>query len=463
MIITVSDPVKHSEGMNAYVTYKVTTKTDLPRFDHSHFYVHRRYSDFCWLQEQLMQLFPGLVVPPLPEKQVMRRFNEPFLSQRQRSLEKFLARIAAHEQLRDNGVVKAFLELESLDGVRDALAKRAGSAAGGEPSSAGSAPGAGSSNAQGGGSTLANSLWQWASAATSTLQSKMAGPPPAQRAKTEDDVRFDEIRAYVTSLEPQMVAVHKHVHGLVDKGKDMAQALFDFGLAFTLLGQAESDGLGEAMAQLGQCADKLSRITAVEADKERQFFDEPIRDYVRLVRQVKLALDVRTAKMAAYEQALAELDAKKAERERVARAAGGQAPGGAARSAAGGSHLDPGSHQSRVAAVEEELKAAQAASEAARAEFELVTSRVFHEVERFKRDKLADLKGIVLDYVQLQIEYNQQVEQSWRDVLPALQALGVQDAAPAVAAAAAPPTSPPTVPAADQHAATTADEEEAFV
>jgi len=51
-------------------------------------------------------------------------------------------------------------------------------------------------------------------------------------------------------------------------------------------------------------------------------------------------------------------------------------------------------------------------------------------VDRFKREKLRDFKSIILDYVQLQIEYNQQVEKTWRDVLPTLQALNVKNQEP---------------------------------
>mmetsp|Transcript_13507 Transcript_13507/g.26046 ORF Transcript_13507/g.26046 Transcript_13507/m.26046 type:complete len:520 (-) Transcript_13507:68-1627(-) len=389
MQITVSDPMKHKEGMNAYVTYKVTTKIDPDRRDTNHSRVHRRYSDFVWLQERLTEAYPGLIIPPLPEKHVMRRFNEAFLSQRQRSLEKFLNRIANHEVLRDDRYVKAFLELESLEGTKTSVARH-------------------SSKSEKG------SFWQWASAATSSLSTKMTGPS-VQRPRTDDDAKFDELKEYVNALEPQMNAVHKHTHGLVEKNKEMAQALFDFGLAFTLLGQAEGDALGDAMQQLGQCADKLSRVTAVEADKETQFFDEPIKDYVRLVKQVKCALDSRTAKAQAYEALLGEVEAKTQARDRLSSAQQGADQ----------------QQATKLSNAEDDLRNAQEECRRAKEEHESVTQRLFKEMERFKREKLVDFKSIVLDYVQLQIEYNQKVEQSWRDVLPALQSLsGSGPAAP---------------------------------
>jgi len=382
MQITVSDPVKHSEGpMNAHVTYKVTTRTDLERFDSNLLCVHRRYSDFVWLQQQLADAFPGLIIPPLPEKHVIGRFNEPFLSQRQRSLESFLRRIASHEQLRDNQFVKAFLEADNLEETKERVARMS--------------------------KKTDKSFWQWATAATNSISSKMGTPANINKPKSEEDGKFDELKQYVNALDPQIKAVHNHSHALVERNKEMAQALFDFGQAFTLLGQAEGDNLGDAMQQLGQCADKLSRITAVEADKEAQFFDEPIKDYVRLVKQVKAALEVRVQKLHEYESFVAAVEAKKQSRDRLSTARGN----------------DPQMHSVKLNAAEEELTQAQKSVEKTKEEFDVITRRVFEELDRFKKEKLIDFKSIVLDYVQLQIEYNQEVERSWKEVLPALQAL----------------------------------------
>jgi hypothetical protein len=80
----------------------------------------------------------------------------------------------------------------------------------------------------------------------------------------------------------------------------------------------------------------------------------------------------------------------------------------------------------KFSAAEEDLNKATRQVAEAKEEYEMVTQRVLTEMDRFKREKLVDFKSIILDYVQLQIEYNQQVEQSWREVLPSLQALSSQ-------------------------------------
>ena len=69
------------------------------------------------------------------------------------------------------------------------------------------------------------------------------------RPKTDDDRKFEEIKQYVEALKLQLDAVHQHSHGLVEKVKDMAQALYQFGMAFTLLGEAGTS-FGTAVARV---------------------------------------------------------------------------------------------------------------------------------------------------------------------------------------------------------------------
>mmetsp|Transcript_6314 Transcript_6314/g.7959 ORF Transcript_6314/g.7959 Transcript_6314/m.7959 type:complete len:433 (+) Transcript_6314:299-1597(+) len=392
--ITVSDPMKQGEGMNAYVSYKVNTKTDLPEYEQTHFSVIRRYSDFLWLAGELQNAYPGVIIPPLPEKHVVGRLSENFysderrekeekhfLAERRRSLQKFLTRIAVHGMLRDSTYFKAFLEQDPSEFSKTKERSKT--------------------------TRKSKGFWQWASETSHTIQSKLG--TPSDRPKTEEDEKFEQIAKYINGLEPQTAAVHKHAHGLVKRSRDMVQSLYNVGVAFTLLGQTESGSLGSALGQLGQCADKLSVVASVEADKESQFFEEPLKDYVRMLGSVKQTLETRTKKQVTYETALADLNLKKANLARISGI--------------------PGKEDKRSEA-ETEVNQALEKVDNAKEEFDTVTQRVFEEVDRFKREKLRDFKSIILDYVQLQIEYNQQVEKTWRDVLPTLQALNVKNQEP---------------------------------
>ena len=107
-----SDPVKQGEGMQAYVSYRVSTRTDLPSYRWAEFSVIRRFRDFAWLQGRLMERNAGAIVPPVPEKNVVAKysFNAEFIERRRAALEVFLNRCAAHPALRQSADLQLFLE-----------------------------------------------------------------------------------------------------------------------------------------------------------------------------------------------------------------------------------------------------------------------------------------------------------------------------------------------------------------
>jgi hypothetical protein len=59
----------------------------------------RRYQDFDWLHQQLTNSFPGVIIPPLPDKSIVGRFNADFIDARRRGLHKFLMRVLTHRLL----------------------------------------------------------------------------------------------------------------------------------------------------------------------------------------------------------------------------------------------------------------------------------------------------------------------------------------------------------------------------
>jgi sorting nexin-1/2 len=76
--------------------------------------VLRRYSDFLWLYEKLQMERAGAIVPPLPEKQPVGRFNPAFVEIRRRELERFLRRSAVHPELQGCSALDAFLTADDV-------------------------------------------------------------------------------------------------------------------------------------------------------------------------------------------------------------------------------------------------------------------------------------------------------------------------------------------------------------
>jgi hypothetical protein len=83
-------------------------------FQKSAFSVLRRYSDFLWLYETLSINNPGVVVPPVPEKNPFGRFDDHFVRQRRFALEKCIQKIANHPVLGKDADLRMFLESDSF-------------------------------------------------------------------------------------------------------------------------------------------------------------------------------------------------------------------------------------------------------------------------------------------------------------------------------------------------------------
>ncbi len=74
--------------------------------------VWRRFSDFDWLHEVLTTAFPGLLVPPIPEKTHTKKFDDDVLKHRRTALQWFLDRLVRHPIFSRSFLVHAFLVLE---------------------------------------------------------------------------------------------------------------------------------------------------------------------------------------------------------------------------------------------------------------------------------------------------------------------------------------------------------------
>jgi sorting nexin-1/2 len=374
--------------MNKYTSYRVDVRPptttpgdgqqDVFLSNTTYSAVLRRYSDFLWLYERLHMERAGAIVPPIPEKQPVGRFSPAFVEDRRVNLERFLRRVAVHPELQDSKCLDAFLRADDVTFQAQKAQK-------GEAILASSAAMYASPPKQDG-------FKRWFAEAKTSIAGDLV--------KSPDDDLFDEIHRYVSGLDSQMKNVSQQATGLVRKGKEIANGLFEFGLAFNLLGQSEADALGDALGKMGETADALSVLSAEHAQREMAQFEEPLQDYIKTIHAVKLALQRRHEKRLTYSTRLAEVESKQANLSKL-RAQPGQ--------------------ESKAYAAEMSLRRAQEASQVARDDFAAVSQRVLREVDRFKREKAEDMKRTVLDYINLQVEYNRRVEEVWAALLPQLE------------------------------------------
>lgn len=126
----VSDPQKEQDGsQNAYISYLITTETNVPTFQSQLVKVRRRFSDFYFLYHFLVSEYPACSVPPLPDKNRLEyikgdRFGPEFTFKRATSLNRFLDRLSLHPILRKASTYLMFLESTEWHAYRRSLAIR---------------------------------------------------------------------------------------------------------------------------------------------------------------------------------------------------------------------------------------------------------------------------------------------------------------------------------------------------
>ncbi|KAM8961033.1 sorting nexin-18 isoform 2-T2 [Pelodytes ibericus] len=88
---SIDEPTKQTKfkGMKSYISYRL-----LP--SHSGLQVHRRYKHFDWLYARLLEKFPVISVPRIPEKQATGRFEEDFISKRRKGLVWWMDHMCSH-------------------------------------------------------------------------------------------------------------------------------------------------------------------------------------------------------------------------------------------------------------------------------------------------------------------------------------------------------------------------------
>ncbi|KAG9314040.1 hypothetical protein JVU11DRAFT_4819 [Chiua virens] len=116
LVTMVKDPVKElADTKDAYVSYLVTAKTNLQIFSSPNPSSRRRFTDFVFLRDHLVKDFPACVVPALPDKHRLEyitgdRFSPEFMERRRLDLHRFLQRIVRHPTLQRSTLVRAFFE-----------------------------------------------------------------------------------------------------------------------------------------------------------------------------------------------------------------------------------------------------------------------------------------------------------------------------------------------------------------
>ncbi|XP_042381376.1 sorting nexin 1-like isoform X1 [Zingiber officinale] len=371
--ISVTDPVKLGNGVQAYISYRVITKTNLPEFQGPEKIVIRRYSDFVWLHDKLADKYKGIFIPPLPEKSAVEkfRFSAEFIEMRRQALDIFVNRIASHPELKQSEDLKTFLEedeeaMERIRSFETGIFKKP-----------------------------ADLLQMFKDVQTKVTDVVLGKEKPVE----ETDPEYEKLKHYIFGLEDHLTETQKQAVRLVKRHRELGQSLSEFGKAIKLLGACEGDSLGKVFAELGSKSELLSIKLQKEAHNLLMNFEEPLKDYVRCVQSIKDSFSHRANAFRLHCELTETTKLKEINLEKL--------------------NLMR-SDKTREAEIEyRELKAE---SEEATRRFETIIKRMNEEIVRFQEQKTAEMGLAFHLFAKGQAKLANDIADAWRSVLTKIEA-----------------------------------------
>uniref|UniRef100_A0A8C6L144 Sorting nexin-2 n=1 Tax=Nothobranchius furzeri TaxID=105023 RepID=A0A8C6L144_NOTFU len=233
--------------MNAYMAYKVSTKTSLSVFKQRDFSVKRRFSDFLGLHSKLASkyLHIGYIVPPAPEKSIVGMTK---------------VKVGKEDQSSNEFVEKRRSALERYEEEEKAVNTQALSSAG------------------------ILRMVNKAADAVNKMTIKM----------NESDAWFEEKQQHFENLDVQLRKLHASVESLVCHRKELSVNTAQFAKSAAMLGNSEDHtALSRALSQLAEVEEKIDQLHQDQANADFYLFSELLGDYVRLITAVKGVFDHR--------------------------------------------------------------------------------------------------------------------------------------------------------------------------
>ena len=351
--VIVKAPQLVGEGISAYERYPLV-HSSLQSEPITH-----RYSDFESLRASLARRFPACIIPPLPPRTLLRTsvsayfVSDPeFLENRRRGLEEFMNETLTHHKLKTSPELSEFLTVS--DPLYSSLQ-------------------ASTSPPDSWGSRLLSFGWSYSSRLTQAISR------PTPLAKTEEDRRFDEIKADISIWKSQLDLLKVNIENLMSLTQSLSTCYYGLGVPLESLAKAmETEEVALDMGSVSQEAAEHSRKLR---DTVRDGLDRQVRGLEAAVE----ALDRREKVMMELHETYGRLGECK---ERLVRGKG----------------------TSQAVQEEEDKKNSQEHS------LREISGELRSELEAFNEKMKQEVLEILRDYAKLQANNQEVLGRKWKEV-----------------------------------------------
>ncbi|XP_076954695.1 sorting nexin 2B-like [Bidens hawaiensis] len=420
--ISITDPVKEQDpvnslvpGGNTFVTYLITTWTNIVEYGGTEFTVRRRFRDIVTLSDRLADSHRGYFIPLRPDKsvvesQVMQK--QEFVEQRRVALEKYLRKLAAHPVIRKSEELRLFLQVQGklpLMRTTDVASRMLDGAArlpkqlfGESVVCAAVDPSDVAQPAKGG----RDLLRMFKELRQSVVNDWGGTKPPV----VEEDKEFLEKRKKMQDFELELTNVSQQAEAFVKAQQDMGETLGQLGLTFVKLTKFETE---EAVfnSQKVRAADmKNAATSAVKASRLfRELNAQTVRhldklhEYLGVILAMNNAYADRSNALLTVQTLLSELANLNSRIEKL-EATASKIFGG---------------DRSRVRKIEElkeTMRVTEEAKNCAVREYERIKANNKSELERLDKERHDDFFSMLKGFVVNQAGYAEKMASVWETV-----------------------------------------------
>ncbi|KAL4859717.1 5'-3' exoribonuclease 2 [Chlorella vulgaris] len=424
--ISVSDPVRRVGDSvipgftSTHTEYLVSASWDSPwrRVE-----VRRRFRDFVALADLLAVTQRGFFVFPRPDKNTLDQQlgKSDFVEVRRLELERYLRKLAAHPVVGQGEELRVFLEAEGSLGSSfqwQQLQPARGTLIEGISRLPRQLIGTDSSvpttvEAQQNARNTSDLLRRFREIGERMRQEYKA-PPVLQ----EQEVKLREKRAGVEEYAEKLAAASRRAELMVKEFEEMGAVMGDLGLSLVKLGRYEDEegskcgqysdlGVGaRAVAtdakRVGTAAVRQSRLARLANGQVMEAL-EPLHDELAMSPAVTAALRERETALLTLQSIEEDLERRRgavvALEESGARRVGGDA-----------------AKARKVAAMQNDVSALEAALSAAQLEYERVKARNLQELERVRLERASEFARLARGFAEVDAMYGQRCQEIWRNV-----------------------------------------------
>ncbi|KAJ2597085.1 Vacuolar protein sorting-associated protein vps5 [Coemansia sp. RSA 1721] len=374
--IAVTEPVKVSDSLKSYIAYKVRTQSDAPMFRDNDMVVRRRYRDFDWLIQELVARHPGIIVPAIPEKQSMGRFEDEFVEARRSGLESCLHRISEHPVLWCDDVFRLFLEADDFPTKARIITENRIAA-----------------EINGTGPPLSGS---------SASSSSLFGDGWGGSKYKEKDEWFAKRMQELDAIEEELKALLRALEYSQKQRRELSIAHGELGEAYLkMAGQELSKSLSNGLTDMGSLQQKLRVLQSRQGVADFAAFQLTTDEYIRMISAVRTAFSARGRAYILWQNSLADLIKRRKVLEGFV-----QHP----------SRANP----DRILQLKAEIARAEIKTEAGRNAFDDVSLILKREIARFDVCRVRDFQTAIEAYLLSLIETQEEIVSLWETYLASL-------------------------------------------